>query len=189
MRQSPHFSIASPSEPSWPYSSIIAPACLRPFIPVLLGGRSVWGFAFQRVLPATASRSGGCRVSPGTQTRARMTSSLMLTVGGHPGAHGPSQEGEGRGLRERQGMQVKVGITCEKFWLNSSTWGQGQDEMKPPGVWGLTLTLTWYQNVHGVWQVGTVLSNPPTMDLYLHTGHTAPPAAALTLRHRLVAAA
>ena len=88
-------------------------------------------------------------------------SSLMLTVGGHPGAHGPSQEGEGRGLKELQGMQVKVGITCEKFWVNSSTWGQGQDEMKSPGVWGLTLTLTWYQNVHGVWQVGTVLSNPP----------------------------
>lgn len=64
----------------------------------------------------------------------------------HPGAHGTSQEGEGRGLRERQGMQVKVGITCEEFWLNSSTWGQGQDETKPPGVWGLTLTLTWYRS-------------------------------------------
>lgn len=112
-----------PSEPSWPRSSVIAPACFHLLFPGQPGAQSVCGFAFQRVLPVTASRSGGCRVSPGTQTRARTTSSSMLMVGGHPGAHWPSQEWEGWDLKALVGMQVMMGITHGKFWVNSRVSG------------------------------------------------------------------
>lgn len=50
-------------------------------------------------------------------------SSSMLMVGGHPGAHGPSQEREGWDLKVSVGMQVTMGITRGKFWVNSRASG------------------------------------------------------------------
>ena len=47
----------------------------------------------------------------------------MLMVGGHPGAHRSSQEREGWDLKGLVGMQVMMGITRGKFWVNSRASG------------------------------------------------------------------
>lgn len=97
------------SEPSRPRSGTSHPPAFCPQ-PRPLGGRSVGGFAFQPALPATASQSGGCRASPGTQTRAPRMSSSMRTVGGLLGGSGGTPPTRDLGV-----WSERVGV-CGSEW-------------------------------------------------------------------------